>query len=197
MNLNLFNNNIIFIFYIIIFAAMHYFYFKLDIDTNKKFKDLMSTYASFSIIILIYGAYKNTTTSYSNIINTQLTSLNQLFQNITQTCSVFFLSNISMKYYYDELFNNIINEDKTIRNYNLEQIISNNILTNIDSLINYIDSYKVANGSSFQLEIMESKLLKLLKQFTKSPIFIENWYKFKDVLALEWTKTYFTIYFNK
>jgi hypothetical protein len=101
-----------------------------------------------------------------------------------------------MKYYYDELFNGIIHKDETIRDYNLEEIISNNLLTNIDSLINYIDAYKLSNGTNFQLEIMEDKLKILLEQFIKSPIFVNNWNRFKNILALSWTKTYFSLYFN-
>jgi hypothetical protein len=31
----------------------------------------------------------------------------------------------------------------------------------------------------------------------KSKIFIENWKKFKELFALEWTKTYMQLYFNQ
>jgi hypothetical protein len=198
MNLKTFiSKNIIFIIvFIIFFIAAHYYYFKLDIETNKKFRELMSTYASFLIFLTIYNIYKSGQINYSNIINTQLNSLNSLFQNITQTSSTFFLSKPNMKYYYDELFNGIINKDEIIRDTNLEEIISNNLLTNIDSLINYIDAYKISNGSNFQLEIMEDKLKKILEQFVKSPIFINNWNRFQNILALSWTKTYFSLYFN-
>jgi hypothetical protein len=101
-----------------------------------------------------------------------------------------------MKYYYDELYNNKINLDDSIRDINLEQILTNNILINVDALVNYIDSFKITNGSNFQLKIMEEKLLKLLTQFMKSKIFVKNWEKFRDTLALKWTKNYIGLYFN-
>jgi NhaP-type Na+/H+ and K+/H+ antiporter len=101
-----------------------------------------------------------------------------------------------MNYYYDELYNDKINIDNSIRNINIEQIITNNILINIDALINYINSFKITNGTNFQLKIMESKLLKILRQYMKSKIFVENWNKFKESIALDWTKQYIELYFD-
>ena len=101
-----------------------------------------------------------------------------------------------MQYYYDELFYNTSNYKETDRNIALEKIISNQILSGIDSLINYIDSYKISHGENFQLTIMQTKLNRILTQFMKSKIFIENWNKFKNSFALDWTKTYIQLYFN-
>jgi hypothetical protein len=95
-----------------------------------------------------------------------------------------------MKYYYDELFNDITNTDETIRDFNYEQILTNNILINIDSLINYIDSFKITSETNFQITIMEKKLKNLLKSFLKSKIFYQNWLKYKDNFALQWTIDY-------
>jgi len=181
---------------ITLFLGFHYFYFKLNFDNNQKFKNLIGTYASLSIILTIYTIYKNSQINYSNIINMELNSLNLIFQNIIEKCNSFFIANPNMKYYYNELFNGINNEDEQIRNKDLEQILSNSLLNYIDAFINYVDAYKIANGPNFQLELMEKKLLRILKQFVKSKIFLENWYIFKEKYALDWTKTYFQIYLN-
>ena len=189
------NKRLIFII-ILILIIIHLLIIKTNIGKSKHFKTLLSIYGSFGLLLSIYSIYNTSKTNYANTINNQLSYLNQLFQNITQVTSTFFLTNKNMKYYYDELFNDKINLDESIRDINLEQILTNNILINVDALVNYIDSFKIINGTNFQLKIMEEKLLKLLTQFMKSKIFIENWKKFRDSLALKWTKNYIELYFN-
>jgi hypothetical protein len=193
--INYINNNKIFVLFILI--TIHFIYIKTNIGTNEHFKTLISIYGSLGLILTIYSIYNTSKVNYVNTINNELTYLNQLFQNITQVTSTFFLNNKNMNYYYDELFNDKINSNNSIRDINLEQILTNNILINIDALVNYIDSFKITNGSNFQLKIMEEKLLKLLAQFMKSKIFVENWKKFRKSLALKWTKNYIELYFNK
>jgi len=181
---------------ILLFILLPIIYFKFRIYKNDAFKSLLGIYATLTIILTIYNIYKNNDINFANIINIELNSLNLLLQNITNSCNTFFVSNPSMRYYYNELFNDIHNSDDTIRNKDLEGIVSTNILINIDSLINYIDSYKISHGENFQLTIMQTKLNKILTQFMKSKIFIENWNKFKNSFALDWTKTYIQLYFN-
>jgi len=191
------NNKISFIYIIItLFIVLPFIYFKFNFHKNNSISNLLGIYGSLGIILTIYSIYKSIEVNYFNIINTQLNSLNTLLQNITNITSRFFGSNPSMKYYYDELFNNIPNQNETIRNKYLEELFSNDILINIDSLINYIDSYKISHGENFQLTIMQTKLNRILTQFMKSKIFIENWNKFKNSFALDWTKTYIQLYFN-
>jgi hypothetical protein len=181
---------------LITFFIIHLIIIKTNIGKNEHFKTLLSIYGTLGLLLTIYSLYNTSKVNYANTVNNQLSYLNQLFQNITQSISTFFLNNKQMKYYYDELYNDKINIDETIRDTNLEQILSNNILINIDALVNYIDSFKITNGVNFQLKIMEEKLLKLLTQFMKSKIFVENWKKFKKSLALNWTKNYIELYFN-
>lgn len=190
-------NNILHIILFGLFIVIPLLYFKFDFGNNKTFKNLIEIYGSLGSILIVYSIYKSNQINYSSIINDELNSLNQLLQNITSSCTSFFINNPNMKYYYDELFNNSINMNNVIRNTDLEEIITNDILTNIDSLINYINSYKISNGENFQLTIMENKLKKLLGQFIKSKIFLENWNKYKISFALDWTKTYIKVYFNK
>ena len=184
------------IFVIFIFLIIHLLIIKTRIGRNENFKTILSIYGSMGLLLSIYNVYNTSRVNFASTINNQLNYLNQLFQNITQTTSSFFLNNKNMRYYYDELFNNKINLDDSIRDKNLEQIISNNIFINIDSLVNYIDSFKILNGSNFQLKIMEEKIKKLLSQFIKSKIFVENWKKFRTSLALQWTKNYVELHFN-
>ena len=179
-----------------ILFIIHYLIIRTNIGKSENIKTLISIYGTLGLLLSIFNVYNTSKMNYANTINNQLTYLNQLFQNITQVTSTFFLNNKNMKYYYDELFNDKINLDNSIRDYNLEQILTNNILINIDALVNYIDSFKITNGANFQLKIMEEKLLKLLTQFIKSKIFVENWIKFKNSLALKWTKNYIELYFN-
>jgi len=191
------DNKFIIIIGIISIILVHHFYFKTDLGANIKFQTLTNMYIALCTFVTVYSIYLSNKISYANVINTELDSLNPLFQNITQDISSFFIANTNMNYYYDELFNGKINQDESIRHIILEQIITNNILTTIDSIINYIDSYKIAHGTNFQLKMMETKLKKLLEKLFKSPIFVENWNNFKNIFALEWTKIFIKINFNK
>lgn len=180
-----------------IVIILHFIYFKSNVGRDKNFITLINIYIGCCTFITIYSILLNNKINYANIINNQLSNITPLFQNITENISNFFTTNPSMNYYYNELFNGINNEDETIRNIILEEVISNNILIYIDTIINYIDSYKISNGTNFQLRIMETKLSKLLDKLLSSKIFTENWYKFKKILALDWTKTYMLINYGK
>ncbi len=186
-------------YFLFLTGVIHYFYWNSNIAESSKFKTLLSIYGTLSISLSIYNAYTNAMNQFATTVNSQISYLNQLSQNITQTTSSFFANNKDMKYYYDELFNGIKNTDESIRNYNSEQIISNNILINIDALINYIDSFKITSGGrlNFQVTVMEEKLIKLLSQFMTSKIFVENWKKFKKQFALKWTKDFMELNFNQ
>ena len=176
---------------------IHYLYWTSNIGADDRLRTLIAIYGSFSILLGFYNAYSTTIVQETTVINNQILYLNQLFQNITQSISTFFLSNKEMKYYYDELLNDIPNTDETIRNYNLEQILTNNILINVDGLINYIDSFKITTGTTVQIKVMEEKLLKLLTKFFKSKIFNQNWVYFKQSLALRWTIDYMYMNFDR
>jgi hypothetical protein len=182
---------------LVFLVTIHYYYFKTKLGQDLNFVALINIYIALCTVVTIYSIYLSTKINYANVINTQLSNINPLFENITEYISQFFTSNTNMNYYYNELFNGMTNKDESIRNIILEEIISNNILIKIDAIINYIDSYKISNGTNFQLIIMEKKLSKLLDKLMKSNIFIENWNKFKDVFALEWTKTYILINYGK
>jgi len=174
----------------IIIIILHYVYWKSDIVRGDKLKGLLTFYGAITSVMSVFNIYKTAKIQYITTVNSQITYLNQLFQNITQSISSFFTNNKQMRYYYDELFNNITNTDDSIRDYNYEQIITNNILINIDSLINYIDSFKITSDTNFQIIIMERKLKNLIKSFFKSKIFYQNWLKFKTHFALQWTIDY-------
>ena len=191
------NNKFIIGFAICIIIILHYCYFKSKLGHNKNFVTLTNIYIGLCTFVTIYSILLTNKINYTNVINNQLSNITPLFQNITENISSFFILNPTMNYYYNELFNGVKNEDESIRNLILEEVLTNNILINIDAIINYIDSYKISNGSNFQLKIMETKLSKLLDKLMKSHIFTENWYKFKNILALDWTKTYMLINYGK
>lgn len=192
--INYINKNKLLVLFILF--IIHFIIIRTNVGKSEHFKTLISIYGSCGLLLSIYNTYNTSRVNYANTINNELTYLNQIFQNITQVTSSFFINNKHMRYYYDELFNDKINVDNSIRDLNLEHIFTNNILINVDALVNYIDSFKITKGTNFQLKIMEEKLLKLLTQFLKSKIFIENWKKFRKSLALKWTQNYIELYFN-
>jgi hypothetical protein len=182
---------------IVILSVAHIVYFKFNINKSEGFNNLLKTYASFSILLTVYSLYNQSVNTYVGTVNTQINYYNGLVQGINDKIATFFATNKNMHYYYDELFYNISNYKETDRNIALEKIISNQILSGIDSLINYIDSYKKVNINNFQLNLAEEKIKKLLGLFMKSKIFFEHWKQFRKTLALNWTKDYIDLYFDQ
>jgi hypothetical protein len=182
--------------YIIIFIVINAAYFILDIGVNDKFKTLISFYGSLSIFISMYSLYMSINNNKLNRISSDIVYINKIFSDIDNDIYVFFKNNTSMKYYYNELYNSVSDYTEENRNIQLEKLISYKILSNAETLINYIDVFKTANGMSSELNIAEIKLKNLLNLFLKSKIFVQNWKEYSQKIAMSWTKDYFDLYFE-
>jgi hypothetical protein len=183
--------NIIFILIII-----HVLYFTLNIGKNDKFKTLISFYGSLSIFISTYSLYNQINQTTLNRISSDVTYVNQIFSDIDNDIYTFFSINDKMNYYYNELYYGTSNYKLEDRNIQLEKILSFKLLSNIETLINYIDALKVAGGITNELDIAEVKLKKILNTFLKSKIFVDNWKEYSKTIAMNWTKDYFDLYFE-
>ena len=117
---------------IILLFIIYFLYTRSSTDKTGRYTILRSIYESLGLFLTIYSIYNTTKINYANTVNNELTYLHKLFQNITETVNIFFLNNKNMNYYYDEIYNNKINNDESIRDKHLEQIITTNILINID-----------------------------------------------------------------
>ncbi len=176
--------------YIIIFALVNFAYFMLNIGKNDKFKTLISFYGSLSIFISVYSLNMQINQSSLNRISSDVVYINKIFTDIDSDIYIFFSKNDKLSYYYDELYDKKTEYKKEDRNIPLEKLISFKILSNVETLINYLDALKTANGISSQLIIAEKKLKKLLNLFIKSLIFVEHWKEYKKTLATQWTIDY-------
>jgi hypothetical protein len=137
---------------ICIFLVFHYIYFDTKVGENPSFQTLLSFYGSFGIILTIINMYNQQKTNYFSIINTEINYFNNIYNNINNNITDFFLTHKELSYFYNELYSGISNYKETDRNIMLEKIICNQILSGIDSLINYIDSFKVVDNN-FQLKV--------------------------------------------
>ncbi len=172
-----------------LFLVFHYIYFNTQVGENPNFQTLLSFYGSLGIILTIINMYNQQKTNYFSIVNTEINYFNNIYSNINNNITNFFLTHKELAYFYNELYNGVSNYKESDRNIMLEKIICNQILFGIDSLINYIDSFKLVDNS-FQLKIAEEKLLKTIKKFWKSRIFVQHWKEFSKDLALKWTNDY-------
>jgi hypothetical protein len=182
------------IIFIIIF--IHVLYFTLNIGKNDKFKTLISFYGSLSIFITVYSLYNQINQTILNRISSDVTYVNKIFSDIDNDIYNFFSKNDKMNYYYNELYDGISNYKLEDRDIRLEKILSFKLLSNIETLINYIDALKVAGGITNELDIAEVKLKKILNTFLKSKIFVDNWKEYSKTIAMNWTKDYFDLYFE-
>jgi len=181
--------------YIFIFIIINILYFGLNIEQNDKFKTLISFYGSLSIFISMNSLLLQINQSKLNRISNDIIYVNKVFSDIDNDIYSFFENNNDMIYYYNELYNGESKYNEKDRNLKSEKIISYKILSNSETIINYIDLLNTANGETSQLKIAELKLKKLLSQFLKSKIFNEYWKEYRETIAMNWTKDYFEIYF--
>ena len=182
------NKYIILLFIIVIFNYI--LFFKFEVDTNQKIKNIIQTYSSLSICLTVYSLYIQMVNRYQDKIDREISYFNQMIETINDKILSFFTSYQFMRYYYNELYYNVSEYEETDRNRLYESAITYRLLSSIDSIINYIDSYKRLNIKSFQLTNVNSKLKKLLTKFFKSKIFVEHWEKYSSDLALKWTSDY-------
>lgn len=175
---------------------IHVLYFTLNIGKNDKFKTLISFYGSLSIFITVYSLYNQINQTVLNRISSDVTYVNNIFSNIDNDIYNFFSKNDKMNYYYNELYYGISNYKLEDRNIQLEKILSFKLLSNIETLINYMDAIKSAGGITSELDIAEVKLKKILNIFLKSKIFVDNWKEYSKLIAMNWTKDYFDLYFE-
>jgi hypothetical protein len=181
---------------IFIIIMIHVLYFTLNIGKNDKFKTLISFYGSLSIFITTYSLYNQINQTILNRISSDVTYVNKIFSDIDNDIYNFFSKNDKMNYYYDELYYGISNYKLEDRNIQLEKILSFKLLSNIETLINYMDAIKSAGGITSELDIAEIKLKKILNVFLKSKIFVDNWKEYSKLIAMNWTKDYFDLYFE-
>jgi hypothetical protein len=182
--------------FIFIIIIIHVAYFTFNIASNEKFKTLISFYASLSIFISVYSLYIQINNTNLNRISSDVVYINNVLSDIDNNIYNFFSKNEKMKYYYSELYNGISDYKEEDRNIQLEKLISFKILSSSETLINYIDALKTANGITSELTIAEIKLKKILAMFIKSKIFVENWKNYSKNIAMDWTKDYFDLYFE-
>ena len=182
--------------YIVIFVVVNFAYFMLNIGKNDKFKTLISFYGSLSIFISVYSLNLQINQSTLNRISSDTVYINKIFTDIDGDIYNFFSKNDKLSYYHNELYDKKTEYKNEDRNVPLEKLISFKILSNVETLINYIDALKTSNGMTKQLIIAENKLKKLLNMFLKSSIFIEHWKEYRNTIAMEWTIDYFDLYFE-
>jgi hypothetical protein len=183
---------------IIIILILHYLYWISDFGLNSKFQTLVNIWVSLSLFAFVYSAYISNLSFTQQLIETQVSSFSTYFNQLYNNTINLFIGYPSLNYYYNELFNGIINNDK-VRNIQLENQISFTILSNVENIINYLISFnyfKLNNKNIADISSTENKLYLILYQYFKSPIFIENWKKYKNSFANKSTIEYIQINFN-
>jgi hypothetical protein len=182
--------------YIIFFIFFSYLYIKFHFYENQSLSNLFKFYSSLLFFLTIINMYITINYQYFDTIRTQVNTYNSMFDELNTSIYDYFTANLSLKYYYDELYFGKSDYKDSDRNKLLEQIITGKILSQVDSFINYIDSFKKINKNTFQIFLTEEKLKKLLNLFFKSNIFLENWIFYKKNLSLKWTIDYIDLYID-
>lgn len=181
---------------VVVLFINYIIFFKYELDSQSKIKNIIQMYSSLSIFLTVYSLYSQYVNREQDRINSEINYVNGIFETIHDKIMSFFVANQSMKYYYNELYHGESKYIESDRNILLENLITYRILYSIDALINYIDSYKRINIDNFQLDIATNKIKKLLQMFLKSKIFVEHWKNFSKDIALKWTKNYVDFNFS-
>jgi hypothetical protein len=174
-------------------------YWKTEIGLDPKFQTLVNIWVSFSLILYTYLAYIGNLSYTQQLTANEVNNYSSYFNDLYNNTITFFMNNIEINYYYNELFNGIPNNNNK-RNLQLESQISFIMLSKIENIINCIKSYdyfKQTDNNTVNNDLIYNKLITILTQFFKSSIFIENWYIYKttfaDNLTIKFIKTNFNL----
>jgi len=176
-----------------VLVYLHILYWKSSLSSNEKFKSLISIWVSTSLFISMYSVYIQTNSYRESQIQLETNNFNNLFNSFFDSVVELFISNPTLNYYYNELFTGISKYQDSDRNIILEEEISTIIFSKMENIINFIDLYTTNINVIAQTE---QKLLKILKVFFKSKIFLENWTKYQNKFATDWTVQYINMKFN-
>jgi len=179
---------------LVVLVYLHILYWKSSLASNEKFKSLISIWVSTSLFISMYSVYLQTNSYHEAQMQLETNNFNNLFNNFFDSIIQLFISNPPLNYYYNELFTGVIKYQESDRNIVLEEEISTIIFSKMENVINFIDLYSTTNPNI--VVQTEQKLLKILKIFFKSKIFIANWNLYKDKFATDWTIQYINMKFN-
>jgi len=177
----------------IVLVYLHILYWRSTLSSNEKFKSLLSIWVSTSLFISLYSVYLQTNGYRESQIQIETNSFNSLFNSFFDSVVQLFISNTQMNYYYNELFTGISNYKDSDRNLVLEHEVSVIIFSKMENIINFVDIFSINPNIVGQTE---QKLLKILKVFFKSKIFLENWKIYKNSFATDWTIQYIDAKFN-
>jgi len=177
----------------VVLVYLHILYWRSSLSSNEKFKSLLSIWVSTSLFISLYSVYLQTNSYHESQIQMETNNFNSLFSSFFDSVVQLFISNPGLNYYYSELFTGISNYKDSDRNIVLEEEITTIILSKMENIINFVDIFSTNLTVVAQTE---QKLLKILKVFFKSKIFLENWNIYKSKFATDWTVQYINMKFN-
>ena len=193
-------NNIV-IYYSFIFFLIIFLFQKFKLYKHEKYKVYISLFVASNVIFTIYIIFIQAQNHSEEIINSNSTFYNDLMNNLYDETLKIFRENPKMKYYFDELFNNIdsssTSEYLIQRDPYLEEIISYRIMS---SMANYtVFYYSHVNLDNYKDLIVAQRyrIIKIINMFLNSKIFREYLDKylnnFSGMNNLKFFKEFFNI----
>jgi len=181
--------NIFVISVFIIFIITVLFYFKYNLHKSVKFMRIMPILVAFATFFFAYSSYGTVQTNNTNLLFKKDELNKNLLHNFINDNINFFIEHPELNYYYAELFG-LKFEGKYQRNKYLENQISYKILNDMSIII-----YTFYNEFT-ELNLIQYKINLYIKQFLKSPIFIENYYSYiknydKNSIIVDYLKNNF------
>lgn len=183
------NKKYIYSYTLIVFILYIIYYFS-DQKKNRKFLALFSIISGVGVLLGAYSVYDNHITSLEKLALDRSTQYTELTKDLIVDTNNLIMDdqrNIGLKYYYaslNDLKELITEKDIKERDLMKEFAYTSTIFNKISHIVIYI-KYISETEDDFVINNLKYQVSKILEIYMKSPDFVENWKKYKEIYANE------------
>lgn len=183
------NKKYIYSYTLIVFILYIIYYFS-DQKKNRKFLALFSIISGVGVLLGAYSVYHNHITSLEKLALDRSTQYTELTKDLIVDTNNLIMDdqrNIGLKYYYaslNDLKELITEKDIKERDLMKEFAYTSTIFNKISHIVIYI-KYISETEDDFVINNLKYQVSKILEIYMKSPDFVENWKKYKEIYANE------------
>ena len=168
-----------------------YLYIHYGLYTDAKYTTLIQLFVASNVLFGAYTLYQNAANEHENIQNRNIDIYTKLMESSFSAILDEFKTKPHMKYFFDEMYNDIPIKPDQKRDIFQEQIIVYRIMINISNYCVYYFSHKDIKGYDVLLKSQNKKVIEYFKKFNRSKIFHELVLRYLKDFAGERTRYFF------
>lgn len=157
---------------LIIFVILVFLYFYYKVYTIPQFTTLINLFIIFNSLLAIFTIY-NTSQNYKNDhINDNRIQYDNFSKEVFETFYTFFITNVSMDYFFNEIYNNIPPSPTTERNEVMEELCCAKLMTNMSNYCSHYYRHIHMSGYKRFIKDNNCKFVKFFKLLFRSERFM-------------------------